>query len=261
MLEFVSRAGRQYLSLPVYLCRETRQGQARTSPEVRMDAKGRLDRAFGYQGNTMNLPVRDLPSALPFYATVLGFQVEVDERCPQKSAVSSATRSESDSSRTAVIPHRTVVHSTSPDWKRWPQSSSRTVSRRVRISAPRCATAHPGRCSSRRARRPVLLVRRAPGLYPHMSRRLGYLAAVNLEASSPPSKIYGRPATDAAGRRLLSDQQNGRRGDQLPVYQALQCSFWSLCGTMAMPFAFATPTEMDAAHGELTQCVVGQRRK
>jgi hypothetical protein len=34
---------------------------------------GTLDGAFGYQGNNMNLPVKDLDAALPFYENVLGF--------------------------------------------------------------------------------------------------------------------------------------------------------------------------------------------
>ena len=37
--------------------------------------KGTLERAFGYQGDNMNLPVQDLSAALPFYETVLGFRV------------------------------------------------------------------------------------------------------------------------------------------------------------------------------------------
>ena len=37
--------------------------------------KGTLEKAFGYQGDKMNLPVRDLAAALPFYQTVLGFRV------------------------------------------------------------------------------------------------------------------------------------------------------------------------------------------
>jgi len=36
--------------------------------------KGSLDKAFGYRGDNMNLPVGDLAAALPFYETVLGFQ-------------------------------------------------------------------------------------------------------------------------------------------------------------------------------------------
>ena len=52
-----------------------------------MDAKGKLDKAFGYQGNNLNLPVRDLASALPFYETVLGFEVASMIDAPQKSAV------------------------------------------------------------------------------------------------------------------------------------------------------------------------------
>jgi lactoylglutathione lyase len=34
-----------------------------------------LQKAFGYQGDTMHLPVSDLDAALPFYETVLGFQL------------------------------------------------------------------------------------------------------------------------------------------------------------------------------------------
>jgi len=48
---------------------------------------GTLDKAFGYQGDNMNLPVRDLASALPFYETVLGFRVTGTSDSPNKSAV------------------------------------------------------------------------------------------------------------------------------------------------------------------------------
>ena len=46
-----------------------------------------LENAFGYQGDKMNLPVRDLASALPFYETILGFRVVSRAETPQKSAV------------------------------------------------------------------------------------------------------------------------------------------------------------------------------
>jgi catechol 2,3-dioxygenase-like lactoylglutathione lyase family enzyme len=46
-----------------------------------------LEKAFGYQGDKMNLPVRDLASALPFYETVLGLRVVSRAETPQKSAV------------------------------------------------------------------------------------------------------------------------------------------------------------------------------
>ena len=49
--------------------------------------KGTLERAFGYQGDNMNLPVRDLAASLPFYETVLGFQVLSRSDAPHKSAV------------------------------------------------------------------------------------------------------------------------------------------------------------------------------
>jgi catechol 2,3-dioxygenase-like lactoylglutathione lyase family enzyme len=48
---------------------------------------GSLDKAFGYQGDTMNLPVRDLAAALPFYETVLGFRVVSRSDTPHTSAV------------------------------------------------------------------------------------------------------------------------------------------------------------------------------
>ena len=35
---------------------------------------GRLERAWGYQGDAMNLPVASVERALPFYETVLGFR-------------------------------------------------------------------------------------------------------------------------------------------------------------------------------------------
>jgi catechol 2,3-dioxygenase-like lactoylglutathione lyase family enzyme len=37
--------------------------------------KATLEKAFGYKGDNMNLPVRDVATALPFYETVLGFKV------------------------------------------------------------------------------------------------------------------------------------------------------------------------------------------
>ncbi|HWK08963.1 MAG TPA: VOC family protein [Vicinamibacterales bacterium] len=37
--------------------------------------KGTLEKAFGYQGDHMHLPVRDVDAAVPFYETVLGFHV------------------------------------------------------------------------------------------------------------------------------------------------------------------------------------------
>jgi len=46
-----------------------------------------LEKAFGYQGDNMNLPVRDLGASLPFYETVLGFRVLSHSDTPHKSAV------------------------------------------------------------------------------------------------------------------------------------------------------------------------------
>jgi lactoylglutathione lyase len=47
----------------------------------------RLEKAFGYQGDHMNLPVPDLAAALPFYENVLGFRVVSRTETPQKAAV------------------------------------------------------------------------------------------------------------------------------------------------------------------------------
>jgi len=49
--------------------------------------RGTLDRAFGYQGNNMALPVADVDAAVPFYETVLGFQVVSRAAGPPRSAV------------------------------------------------------------------------------------------------------------------------------------------------------------------------------
>lgn len=46
-----------------------------------------LDKAFGYQGDNMNLPVQDVAAALPFYETILGFQVMSRSDVPNRSAV------------------------------------------------------------------------------------------------------------------------------------------------------------------------------
>ena len=49
--------------------------------------KATLEKAWGYQGDNMNLPVRDLAAALPFYETVLGFRVLTRSDTPHNSAV------------------------------------------------------------------------------------------------------------------------------------------------------------------------------
>ena len=46
-----------------------------------------LEKVFGYQGNPMHLPVRDLTASLPFYETVLGFRVLSRSETPHRSAV------------------------------------------------------------------------------------------------------------------------------------------------------------------------------
>lgn len=46
-----------------------------------------IQKAWGYQGDNMNLPVRDVAAAIPFYETVLGFRVVSRSDAPHKSAV------------------------------------------------------------------------------------------------------------------------------------------------------------------------------
>ena len=47
----------------------------------------RLEKAWGYQGDSMNLPVPDLAASLPFYETVLGFRILSRSDTPHRSAV------------------------------------------------------------------------------------------------------------------------------------------------------------------------------
>jgi lactoylglutathione lyase len=49
--------------------------------------RGTLEKAWGYQGDNMNLPVANLGAALPFYQAVLGFQVLSRSDAPHSSAV------------------------------------------------------------------------------------------------------------------------------------------------------------------------------
>ena len=45
-----------------------------------------FEKAFGYQGDNMNLPVRDVEAAVPFYQQMLGFNVLSRSDTPFKSA-------------------------------------------------------------------------------------------------------------------------------------------------------------------------------
>src|SRR5260370_12504589 len=49
--------------------------------------KAIFEKACGSQGNNLNLPVRDLAAALPFYESVLGFRVLSRGHTPHNSAV------------------------------------------------------------------------------------------------------------------------------------------------------------------------------
>ena len=49
--------------------------------------KGTLEKAFGYQGDNMNLPVADVAAAVPFYERMLGFRVVSRADAPPRSAV------------------------------------------------------------------------------------------------------------------------------------------------------------------------------
>lgn len=54
---------------------------------VRGRMSGVLHRAFGYQGDAMNLPVADVTAALPFYEHRLGFRTVSRSDAPVRSAV------------------------------------------------------------------------------------------------------------------------------------------------------------------------------
>ena len=47
----------------------------------------RLEKAFGYRGDNMNLPVKDLSASVPFYENVLGFVVTSRNDTPNNSVV------------------------------------------------------------------------------------------------------------------------------------------------------------------------------
>ena len=49
--------------------------------------KATLEKAFGYKGDNMNLPVPDVAAALPFYETVLGFRALSRSDTPHNSVV------------------------------------------------------------------------------------------------------------------------------------------------------------------------------
>jgi catechol 2,3-dioxygenase-like lactoylglutathione lyase family enzyme len=55
---------------------------------------GRLEKAFGYQGDNLRLPVRDLEAALPFYEAVLGFRVVSKGDSPLRAATLARDRVE-----------------------------------------------------------------------------------------------------------------------------------------------------------------------
>lgn len=49
--------------------------------------KAKFISAFPYQKDKMNLPVKDLESAIPFYEKIMGFQVLSRENLPHNSAI------------------------------------------------------------------------------------------------------------------------------------------------------------------------------
>src|SRR5262249_22539196 len=52
-----------------------------------VELTGTLEKAWGYQGDNLNLPVRDLAASLPFYEKVLGFRVLSRSSVPHNQAV------------------------------------------------------------------------------------------------------------------------------------------------------------------------------
>ena len=49
--------------------------------------KAKFKNAWGYKGDNMNLPVGNLAGAIPFYETVMGFQVLSQSDSPHRKAV------------------------------------------------------------------------------------------------------------------------------------------------------------------------------
>jgi catechol 2,3-dioxygenase-like lactoylglutathione lyase family enzyme len=49
--------------------------------------RAKFKNAWGYQGDNMNLPVENLEAAVPFYETVMGFQVLSQSDSPHRKAV------------------------------------------------------------------------------------------------------------------------------------------------------------------------------
>ncbi len=86
--------------------------------------KPTLEKAFGYQGDAMNLPVKDLAAAIPFYETVLGFRVLSRAETPHKSAVLGRDQVEirlaengGDSSQDGCAFHVTAVESLAAEFQ------------------------------------------------------------------------------------------------------------------------------------------------
>src|SRR5690242_2624314 len=63
------------------------EARSRAAFDMLKRVKATFKSAWGYQGNNMNLPVKDLEAAIPFYEQVLGFRVESCSSEPHKSAV------------------------------------------------------------------------------------------------------------------------------------------------------------------------------
>ena len=49
--------------------------------------KAEFKNAWGYQGNNLNLPVKNLEAAIPFYEKVMGFRVLSQSDSPHRSAI------------------------------------------------------------------------------------------------------------------------------------------------------------------------------
>jgi lactoylglutathione lyase len=62
-------------------------GDAATAWKETVAVSGTLDKAFGDQGDPLNLPVADVAAAVVFYETVLGFTVQSHRDTPPKAAL------------------------------------------------------------------------------------------------------------------------------------------------------------------------------
>jgi catechol 2,3-dioxygenase-like lactoylglutathione lyase family enzyme len=79
--------------------------------------KSTLDKAFGYQGDPMNLPVKNLDAALPFYEATLGFRLVSRATAPQRAAILARDQVQIGLAENGGDPTQDGARFTSPAWR------------------------------------------------------------------------------------------------------------------------------------------------